>query len=184
MERPEDGPPEQRMLETSRTRTRRLRLFLRDFRVVEANASFADGQSLAHYLAQRRAWVTLLDAHWPGTGDRSPVIVLRVQQILWIETHNGEVPAVTSSAAPNPRGVDVRLDGGLVLRGWLPMMEGQRLADYLESAGGFVPLMEAHLLRSGRPPRKTNVVLRDVAINRDAIQTVSEAEKAPTEPLL
>jgi hypothetical protein len=172
------------MLETARTRTRRLRLFLRDFRVVEANASFAAGQSLAHYLAQRRAWVTLLDAHWPGTGDRSPVIVLRVHQILWIETHNGEVPAVTSSAAPNPRAVEVRLDGGLVLFGCLPMLEGQRLADYLESTGAFIPLMQAHLLRNGRPPRKTNVVLHDVAINRDAIQTVSEAATAPAEPPL
>jgi hypothetical protein len=157
-----------------RTTIRRVRLFLRDFRVVEANATFANGQSLAHYLAQRRAWVTLLDAFWPGTGERAEVIVMRVQQVLWIETRNGEVPA-TSSLTRQPREVEVRVDGGLILRGQLPLHEGQRLADYLESAGPFVPLIQAHLLRSGRPPRSTNVLLRDVAINRDAIQTIAEA---------
>ncbi len=72
----------------------------------------------------------------------------------------------------------MRLEGGLILRGGVPAHPDQRLADWLEFAGPFVPLMRAHLLRSGRPPRRTNLVLRDVAIHRDGIQTVSEVDAA------
>lgn len=162
------------MLDPARTRTGRLRLFLRDFRMVEANATFAEGQSLTMWLGQRRAWITLLDAEWVGTAERSAMVVLRVQQVLWVEAQGDGVSVVSSSAAPAPRDVEVRLEGGLVLRGQLPMHGGQRLPDYLEAVGSFVPLLHAQLLRSGRPPRKTNLVLRDMVIHRDSIQTVSE----------
>ncbi len=64
--------------------TRRLRFLLRDFRVVEADAHYADGQPLAAYLARRRNWVTLLDAHWIGTGERVQRVVMRMQQVLWV----------------------------------------------------------------------------------------------------
>lgn len=158
--------------------TRRLRFVLRDFRVVEADAHFVDGQALVQYLMRRRSWVTLLDALWIGTGERIARIVLRVQQILWVEARD-DVPAALPAAGARPRHVEVRLEGGLVLRGGLPVHENQRLADYLESAGDFVPLLGAHLMRSGRPPRTTNVVLRDVAIHRDGIQTVAEADLVP-----
>lgn len=152
--------------------TRRLRFFLRDFRMVEADAHFVEGQSLAAYMAQRRSWVNLLDADWIGTGERVGMVALRVGQILWVESRDGGVPA--ASPAGTPREVEVRVEGGLIVRGRLPAHERQRLADYLESAGPFVPLLCAQLMRSGRPPRDANLTLRDVAINRDVIQTVSE----------
>jgi hypothetical protein len=156
----------------------RLRFFLRDFRVVEADAHYVPGQALAAYLARRRNWVTLLDAHWIGTGERIRRVVLRIQQVLWVEAR-GELPAAVPAAGALLRQVEVRLEGGLILHGSVPAHPRQRLADWLESAGPFVPLMAAHLLRSGRPPRSTNVVLRDVAIHRDGIQTVSEVGPVP-----
>lgn len=153
--------------------TRRLRFFLRDFRMVEADAHFPRGQTLAAYLARRRGWVSLLDAHWIGTGERVPMVALRVRQVLWVEARDGSVPAALP--AGTPRDVEVRLEGGLIVRGQLPLHESQRLADYLEAAGPFVPLLSARLMRSGRPPRAANLTLRDVAINRDVIQTVAQA---------
>ncbi len=168
---------------TDRLQTRRLRFFLRDFRMVEASANIPDGQALAAYLARRRNWITLLDAHWIGTGETAPVVVLRLQQIQWVESRESGVPAAVPASASRPREVELRLEGGLVVRGQLPIHEGQRLADYLEAAGPFVPLMRAFLMRSGRPPRATNVVLRDVDIHRDVIQTVAEADEvSPVDP--
>lgn len=158
--------------------TRRLRFVLRDFRVVEADAHYADGQAMASWLTRRRNWITLLDGHWIGTGERVSRVVLRIQQVLWVESGDA-VPAVLPAAGAVPREVEVRLEGGLVLRGSVPAHPNQRLADWLESAGPFVPLMRASLMRSGRPPRSTNLVLRDVAIHRDGIQTVSELELVP-----
>jgi hypothetical protein len=143
--------------------------------MVEASATFAEGQSLTMWLTQRRAWITLLDAVWVGTTERSPMLVLRVQQVLWVEACDDSIGVVSSSAAPAARDVEVRLEGGLVLHGQLPLHAGQRLPDYLEAVGAFVPLLGAQLLRSGRPPRRTNLVMRDIVMHRDSIQTVAEA---------
>jgi hypothetical protein len=162
-----------------RANPRKLRLFLRDFRLAEASANFAEGQSLAAYFAHRRSYLTVLDAHWVGTNERAPVAVIRVAQILYASAIENSVPAVASSSAPRPRAVEIQADGGLLLHGMLPMLAGQRLADYLESAGGFVPLLQARLMRTGRRPRETNVVLGDIVVNQDGIQAVWEAAMQP-----
>jgi hypothetical protein len=161
-------------METGRTPAKRLRIFLRDFRMVEATVSLAEGQSLASYFANRRAYVNMLGARWGGSGDDVAHAALRVAQVLWAASPDGDIPLTSVSLAPKDREVEIQLDGGLLVRAGLIMSEQQRLSDYLESAGMFMAVRHAQLLRSGRPPKKVNVSLGDVVINQDAVQAVWE----------
>jgi hypothetical protein len=159
-------------MDTGRTPTRRLRIFLRDFRMVEAWVSLNDGQALAAYFASRRSYVNLREAHWAGSGETVSHAVLRVDQVLWAAAPDGDLPLTSASLATPARLVEIQLDGGLLFRGGLVMSAHQRLTDYLESAGAFIPLLGTHLLRSGRPPREVNVDLADIVVNQSAIQAV------------
>jgi hypothetical protein len=77
--------------------------------------------------------------------------------------------------------VEIQLDGGLLLRAGLLIAARQRLSDYLESTQQFIPMSNAQLLRSGRPPKKVNVTLGDIVLNQQAIQAVWEVQDAPLE---
>lgn len=161
-------------MESTRIPARRLKIFLRDFRMVDATVGLAEGQALAPFFTHRKSYVNLREARWTGAADDVAHAVLRVQQILWAAAPDGDVPLTNASAPHTARYVEMQLDGGLLLRGGLVMSAQQRLSDYLESAGQFVPVLQAQLLRSGRPPRSVNVQLGDVVLNQDGIQAVWE----------
>jgi len=163
-------------MEPSRAPTRRLRLFLRDFRMVEANVSLADGQSLTSWLTNRRSYVNLQDAQWAGSTDRVQHASLRVQQVLWVASVDHEIPLSAASNPPTPRSVEIQLEGGLLIRAGLSIGERQRLSDFLETQAQFLPVRSAQLLRSGRPPKEVNVALGDIALNQEAVQAVWELE--------
>ena len=74
----------------------------------------------------------------------------------------------------------MQLDGGLLVRAHLVLSENQRLADYLEAQPQFLPLRNAQLLRSGRPPKEVNMSLGDVVLNQLAIQAVWETKAQRT----
>jgi hypothetical protein len=154
--------------------TRRLRIFLRDFRMLEATVSLAEGQALASYFAHRKSYVNLSAAHWTGTGDDVKHAVLKVEQVLWAASLDNDIPLTNASVSSAGRAVEMQLDGGLMLRGALMLGDQQRLSDYLEIAAPFIPVMNAQLLRSGRPPKKVNVQLGGVVLNQEAIQAVWE----------
>ena len=78
--------------------------------------------------------------------------------------------------AVQPRLVEVQLEGGLLLRGGLNVGGNQRLSDYLDTHAQFIPIRNAVLLRSGRPPKEVNVTLGDVVLNQDAVQAIWEVE--------
>jgi hypothetical protein len=156
--------------------TRRLRIFLRDFRMLEATVSLGDGQALASYFANRKSYVNLSAAHWTGTGDDVRHAVLKVEQVLWAASLDNDIPLTSASVSTAGRAVEMQLDGGLMVRGALMLSDGQRLSDYLEIASPFVPVMHAQLLRSGRPPKKVNVQLGGVVLNQEAIQAVWEVD--------
>jgi hypothetical protein len=162
-------------MEMGKPPTRRLSVFLRDFRMVEATIRLAEGQTLASYFANRKSYVNLSGAHWTGAGDTVEHVVLRLDQVLWAAARDGDVPLTTASLAVPTRCVEFQLDGGLLFRGRLALSEQQRLSDYLESAGQFMPVLNAQLLRSGRPPREVNVQLGDVVLNQQAIHAAWEA---------
>jgi hypothetical protein len=161
-------------MDTGRTSARRLRLFLRDFRMVEATVGLAENQALALYFTHRRSYVNLREARWTATGETVTHAVLKVDQILWATAVDGDIPLTNASAAPRARLVEVQLDGGLLVQGGFFMSAQQRLSDYLETAGQFVPLLGAQLLRSGRPPRQVNLQLGDVVLNQQCVHAVWE----------
>lgn len=149
---------------------RRLRLFLRDHRVLDADARVPQGQTLATYLASRSRYVNLTGVDWLGTGSTVPHMALKVGTILWAASQDGDLPltaAITSAAA---RRVDVELEGGYLLSAGLLLVDTQRLTDYLQSAPAFIPLRDAEL----RPRRKT---LGDIVVNQEAIQAVREVAR-------
>ena len=154
--------------------TRRLRLFLRDFRMVEASIAVAEGQSLVSWLANRRTYVNLRNAHWVSTKDSVQHAVLKVDQVLWAASIDSDIPLVSTTQPHAPRAVEIQLEGGLLVRGGLNISEKQRLSDYLEAQMQFVPLRGGLLMRSGRPAKEVNLVLGDVALNQSAVQAMWE----------
>jgi len=162
------------MTDPAKSPMRKLRLFLRDFRMLEAQINLAEGQSLRSYLANRKSYVNVRGARWASTGTEVEHAVLKVEQVLWVASPDGDIPLVNTSQPQQPRMVEMQLDGGLLIQAGLNMGERQRLSDYLESAGHFIPIHDARLLQSGRPPKKVNVTLGDIVLNQDAIQAVWE----------
>ncbi|MEX2281611.1 MAG: hypothetical protein WEE89_03875 [Gemmatimonadota bacterium] len=163
-------------LESTKTPTRRLRLFLRDFRMIEATIAVAENQALTSWLANRKHYVNLRGAKWASTEDNIEHAVLKVQQVLWAAAMDNDIPLTTAMTAVQPRTVEVQLEGGLLLRGGLNVGAGQRLSDYLESHQQFIPVRGAVLLRSGRPPKEVNVTLGDVVLNQEAVQAMWEVD--------
>lgn len=146
---------------------RRLRVFLRDHRVLDASARVPDGQYLSTYLASRNRYVNLTSAEWLGMGEYVGHMALKVDKILWAASEDGELPLTGAVSATTARRVEVELEGGYVVAAGLLLVQNQRLSDYLQSAPAFVPLRQAELL----PRRKR---LGDVVINQEAIQLVRE----------
>jgi hypothetical protein len=146
---------------------RRLRLFLRDHRVMDANARVPRGQFLSTYLASRTRYVNLTDIDWMGTGEKVGHISLKVDKILWAASQDGDLALTNALAAASARRVEVELEGGYLLAAGLLLVQNQRLSDYLQSSPPFVPLREAEL----RPRAKR---LGDIVVNQDAIQVVRE----------
>ncbi len=143
---------------------RRLRLVLRDHRVLEADARVPAGQSLAAFLGSRTRYVYLTGVDWLGTGEQMPHVALKIDTILWAFDEDEEAPAVGSATA---RPVDVEVEGGYLLGAGLALTEGQRLSEFLQSAPAFIPLRGAEL----RPRGKT---LGDIVVNHHVIQVVRE----------
>jgi hypothetical protein len=172
-------------MDTPRPNAHRLRLFLRDFRMVEAHVALAERQSLASWFSTRKSYVNLLDARWDGAGRNARHIALRVEQVLWAAAPDGDVPLLNAPQPVAPFPVEIQTDGGIVIRGGITLGSQQRLSDYLEAAGAFIPLHGAVTLRSGRPPKETNTTLGDVMLNQAGVQAVWEAryigENAPAE---
>lgn len=146
---------------------RRLRLFLRDHRILDTSARIPTGQSLATYLASRTRYVNVTDVEWVGTGEMIPHMALKVEAILWASARDGDVELSSGIGAADARQVDIELAGGYLVSADLPLVDNQRLTDYLQSAPGFIPLRAARLR-----PRGTE--LGDVVLNQGAIQLVRE----------
>lgn len=149
----------------------RLRIFLRDHRVLDASARIPAGQYLATYLGSRSRFLNLTAVDWVGTGSSVAHMALKVDHILWASSGDGGVALAVMGTAVKARRVQVELEGGYVLVAGLPLVEKQRLTDYLHSAPHFVPLHDAEL----RPRRKR---LGDIVVNQRAIQLVREVRVA------
>jgi hypothetical protein len=146
---------------------RRLRLFLRDHRILDANTRIPDGQSLATYLASRTRYVNIVDVDWVGTGETIAHMALKVDAVLWASSRDGDVELSTAIGAAGARTVHIEMEGGYLVSAHLLLVDNQRLSDYLQSAPGFIPLRGAELRPRGTP-------LGDIVLNQTAIQLVRE----------
>ncbi len=155
------------MNQTDSNPPRRLRIFLRDHRVLDASARVPRGQYLSTYLASRKRYVNLTSAEWVGIGEQVGHMALKVDKILWAASEDGELPLTGALAASTARRVEVELEGGYLVSAGLLLVQNQRLSDYLQSAPPFVPLRNAEL-------RPRNKKLGDVVVNQEAIQVVRE----------
>ena len=155
------------MNQTDANPPRRLRLFLRDHRVLDANARVPRGQFLSTYLASRNRYVNLTGVTWLGTGENVPHMALKVDKVLWAASEDGQLPLTSARATTSARRVEVELEGGYLMSAGLLLVANQRLSDYLQSAPPFVPLQDAEL-----SPR--DKALGDVVVNQDSIQVVRE----------
>lgn len=149
------------------TPPRRIRLFLRDHRILDADASVPDGQFLSTYLATRNRYVNLTAASWLGTGEDVPHLALKVDNILWAASQDGALRLTGAHAAVTARRVEVELEGGYMIAAGLLLVDNQRLTDYLQSAPSFVPLQDAELRPRGKK-------LGNVVVNQHAVQLVRE----------
>lgn len=157
------------MSEMNSNPPRRIRLFLRDHRILDADARVPRGQFLSGYLASRARYVNLTSGCWLGTGEEVAHLALKVDNILWAASPDGELPLTGPQATASPRRVEVELEGGYMIAAGLLLVDDQRLTDYLHSAPGFVPLHDAELRPRGKE-------LGDVVVNQHAVQLVRELE--------
>lgn len=156
----------------------RLRFFLRDFRVLDGDVGLGVGSSLIALLVSRKGYVSLTGAQWSGMPEAFPHLVLRVDQILWASAPAGDVPLVNAHLAAESTTTDLQIEGGLVIRGRLPLAPRQRLGDYLESAGPFIPLQHAVMLRSRQTGKPMEALLGDVAVSQRVIEAAWESTTA------
>lgn len=155
------------MNETDSNPPRRLRIFLRDHRILDASTRVPQGQNLSTYLASRTRYVNLTAVEWMGVGEGVGHMALKVDKILWAASADGQLPLTSAMAASTARRVEVELEGGYVVAAGLLLVQDQRLSDYLQSAPAFVPLRDAELRPRGKD-------LGDVVVNQGAIQVVRE----------
>lgn len=166
----------------SRSESRRLRFFLEDFRVLEGLVGLGAGASLLSLLASRKSYINLTDARWSGSQRPLGHLVLRVARVVWAAAPTGDVPLLNAPMAVEPTPTDLQLVGGMIVRGGLPLAPRQRLGDYLESAGPFIPLHGAVLLRSRHGGKPVGAALGEIAVNQSVIEGAWEAPAAPEAP--
>ncbi len=70
----------------------------------------------------------------------------------------------------------------MIVRGGLPLAPRQRLGDYLESAGPFIPFHGAVLLRSRHGGKPVGADLGEIAVNQRVIEAAWEAPAAAEPP--
>ncbi len=158
----------------TRSESRRLRFFLEDFRVLEGLVGLGAGASVISLLASRKSYISLTDAKWSGSQKSLPHLVLRVDQVVWAGAPNEDIPLVNAPAGGATTQADLQLEGGLILRGGLPLAPRQRLGDYLESAGPFVPVHKAVLLRSRHGGKPVGAALGEIAVRQSVIEAAWE----------
>jgi len=158
----------------TRSESRRLRLFLEDFRVLEGLVGLGAGASVISLLASRKSYISLTEARWSGSQKPLPHLVLRVDRVVWASAPNADVPLVNANLAVPPTLADLQLEGGIILRGGLPLAPRQRLGDYLESAGPFVPLHNAVMLRSRHGGKPVGAALGEIALRQSVIEAAWE----------
>ena len=157
----------------SQFRRRLVRFVLQQGRVVEGNVHVTEGQSLSTFLTPRN-FVSLTEARWvKPEGGVLPHLAVRGDQILWSASLDDELPVSTMQPpVSRPRWAELTMVDGMVLNVGLYLADEQRLTDYVDSAAGYLPVLQGSVIGQNR-------LLGPVAVNRNAILTIREIEPRP-----
>lgn len=152
----------------ARLSPRQVRLLVRDGRMVTGRVYVAEAHSLLQYLTTRKTYANLVQVRY-AKGDEAPLdhLALRVDSIVWASSADGDIPLVNHTAAAAPRPVLLHLPGGDVIQGELVLAPRQRLSDYVDTIGPFLPVHNAVMERTGQS-------LGDVAIHQTTVLGVRE----------
>lgn len=152
---------------------KRVRVLLRENRLLEGYLHMAEGQSLTGVLGVKKFFLNLTDVRWIGgvTADSPiPHLAIRVNQIVWIQPLEEEI-RLTSFVQPESqaREVELHLIGNISLDVRLHIAPEQRMSDYFDSNPGFVPLRDAKLTASGE-------LHPELAVNQEAVLAIRELD--------
>lgn len=161
-------------LGSSQFSRRRVRLTLRNGRVVEGNIHVTEGQSLSLFLSTRRFFVNLTEASWGrGAGERLQHLAIRADHVYWACPMQADLQVTTTQ---QPTGVtrwaELVMDDGMVIHVGLYIAEEQRLTDYIDAASGFLPVRQAVVVDTAEKTGET-------VVNTGAVLAIREIEPQP-----
>jgi|GEM_PF-1423757 len=148
---------------------RSARIVLRDGSVVEGDVHVTPGTSLARHLSAAGAWVNLTNASVPDRDEPVVHTAMQTGSILWAASLSDDLPVGTTLPDSSPRPVELALDGGMEIAGTIHLPSAQRLSDFLEDSGPFLPLFDATLALGTAP-------LGDLVVSRSALHRIAELE--------
>ncbi|MGD8276729.1 MAG: hypothetical protein PVH00_01830 [Gemmatimonadota bacterium] len=164
--------PDQRHASTP-FRRRLVRLVLQHGRVVEGNIHVTEGQALTTFVGVR-PFVSLTEARWVSPeGEVVPHLAVRSEQVLWTAALDDDIPVCTMRPPTStPRWAELTMKDGTILHVGLYLADEQRLTDYVDSATGYLPVLQGSVVGQNR-------LLGPVAVNKNAILAIREIEPRP-----
>jgi hypothetical protein len=152
---------------------RRLQLLLRDGTAIEGVVKVGPGQSLVAFLNSRSGWMNVMQARRAKSDDAEGHLIVQVEQVVMASAPDGRVQVTsTPVVGASDRLVELVLEGGRTVRGYLPAAPGQRLSDCVAVSGRYLGVSLARLF-----PEGTDV--GDVAIKTAALAIVRDLSNAP-----
>ena len=153
---------------SSAPQVRRVRLLLRNQRLLDGMVHLPDGLDLATFLSTREGgWVNVTDARWLATGERVSHLVLKSGLVLWAGAVNEGDDLLPRDADASPRSVKITLENRVTLHAELRLPAKRRLTDLLTACGSFFPVCDARVDERG-------IAFGDIAVNRDAVHVVED----------
>jgi len=152
-------------------RARRVRMLLRDQRLLDGMVHLPEDGDLATYLSTREGgWVNVTEARWLASGERVSHLLLKASVVLWAGAAGDEQLLPRQEGTPRP--VKITLENRITLHADLRLPVRRRLTDVLTACGDFFPVCDARVDARG-------IAFGDVAVNRDAVHVVEDLADMP-----
>ena len=152
---------------------RRVRLLLRDQRLLDGLVHVPEDGDLASFLSTREGgWVNVTDVRWLASGERVAHLVLKASVVLWAGAAAGGDALLPRLGEGTPRPVKITLENRVTLHAELRLPVRHRLTDVLTACGDFFPVCDARVDARG-------IAFGDIAVNRDAVHVVEDLGEMP-----
>jgi len=149
---------------------------MRDGTPIEGTVQLQHNQSLVHFMNARSGWINMTQARRANSDDAAGHMIVQTDHVIMASAPDGDIHvAVSAASGSGDRIVELVLQGGQAVVGYVPAAPGQRLSDCVASSGKFLGLSLARLFPSG-----TDV--GDIAVQTSAIVIVRDLKGAPEHP--